>query len=182
MEGRKDGRATACLFPEAKAGPAARVRPSSWGCCGRQRKRALHRLRRPRCPEGLRVPPARTTRKAHARLVLLLSYYRPRVHVAFICTAAEATQARSRLGIGWRGVGRRGIWAVTQAGKQEHELLPLQDGSEDSCRQAELGELSVCLRCRRHALILPMRRRSLQGCSKAPLATGCDRGQAAEAA
>jgi hypothetical protein len=127
-------------------------------------------------------PPARTARKAHARLVLLLSYYRPRVHVAFICTAAEATQARSRLGIGWRGVGRRGIWAVTQAGKQEHELLPLQDGSEDSCRQAELGELSVCLRCRRHALILPMRRRSLQGCSKAPLATGCDRGQAAEAA
>lgn len=32
-------------------------------------------------------------RKAHARLVLV-----PGLHVAHICTAAEATQARSRLG------------------------------------------------------------------------------------
>jgi hypothetical protein len=82
-------------------------------------------------------PPARTARKAHARLVLLSSG---------ACWPSSVqlhnrTQARSRLG--GQALGDNGLGGdATQAGKQEHELLPLQAGSEGSC-----SRLVTCLLC-----------------------------------
>ena len=49
--------------------------------------------RRGRCTEEEEGCGWQLARKAHARLALV-----PGLHVAHICTAAEATQARSRLG------------------------------------------------------------------------------------
>ena len=55
----------------------------------------LHRPRLTQVREGSEEEGCgwQLARKAHARLVLV-----PGLHVAHICTAAEATQARSRLG------------------------------------------------------------------------------------
>jgi len=102
------------------------------------------------------------------------------VHVAHICTAAEANAGTGTLAIGWQGVGRRCIWAVTraQAGKQEHELLLLHAGSEGSCSWVTC--LSILLLTTVCICFVPMRRWVLQGCSRAALpGTGWDSRRAA---
>ena len=95
------------------------------------------------------------------------------VHVAHICTAAEANAGTGTLAIGWQGVGRRCIWAVTraQAGKQEHELLLLHAGSEGSCRWVTC--LSILYTTTNYCFV-PMRRWVLQGCSRVALSQALD--------